>query len=153
MIDKTWYERPANVKERISAGGVVVRRADNGTLLVALVRERDFPEYVLPKGGIESGETLEQAARREIEEEAGLRELHLLAKLGQLERLSYSKVYWIITHIFVFQTTQIKGIPTDAENHHGVWWFPLDDLPPMWWPEQRDLIIKHRSLIASLVND
>jgi len=85
MIDQTWYEQPDNIKERISAGGVVVRRAENGTLLVALVRERDFLDYVLPKGGVEPGETLEQAARREIEEEASLHELQLLGKLGQCQ--------------------------------------------------------------------
>jgi hypothetical protein len=42
MIDESWYVRPAQVsRERISAGGVVVR-AHAGEPLVALARERSY---------------------------------------------------------------------------------------------------------------
>lgn len=53
------------------AGGIVVRGDKPARLL--LVRAKPAPhDWVLPKGHIESGETPEQTARREVIEEAGV---------------------------------------------------------------------------------
>ena len=53
------------------AGGVVVRGDTDRRVL--LVRAKPAPhDWVLPKGHIESGETPEQTARREVREEAGV---------------------------------------------------------------------------------
>jgi 8-oxo-dGTP pyrophosphatase MutT (NUDIX family) len=138
-IDSSWYVRPKGVKQRVSAGGIVVR-VENGQGLVALTREGDWPLFVLPKGGVENGETLEQAARREIEEEAGLSELELVEYLGSRERLSYARNRWMTVHYYLFRTTQAGGTPTDPKHHAGVSWFSPDGLPPMLWPEQQALI-------------
>ncbi len=54
------------------AGGVVRRDGPDGATFL-LVRARRFPfDWVLPKGHIEIGETPEQAAFREVCEEAGV---------------------------------------------------------------------------------
>lgn len=150
QIDETWYQRPDNPRERTSAGGVVARLEDN-QVVVALVREEAMPLYVLPKGGVEAGEALEETARREIAEEAGLTDLQLLMKLGARERYSYNKTHWLITHYFLFHTSQVSGVPTDTEHHYGVWWFSLDSLPPMLWPEQKELLETHKSQIETLI--
>lgn len=57
--------------EQISAGGVVFRRADERTevIIVLVVPEM---RWQLPKGVIDDGETREQAALREVREEAGV---------------------------------------------------------------------------------
>ena len=138
-IDSSWYRRPKGVKTRVSAGGVIVR-AEQGRGLVALTREGDWPLFVLPKGGVEAGETLEQAARREIEEEAGLSELELLGYLGTRERLNYTRNRWMTVHYFLFRTRQSTGRPTDPKHTAGVSWFAPDALPSMLWPEQQALI-------------
>jgi 8-oxo-dGTP pyrophosphatase MutT (NUDIX family) len=65
------------------AGGVVYR-LDNGRRAYLLVRSRtSAPEWVFPKGHIEAGETPEQAATREVQEEAGVR-ARVVALLGLL---------------------------------------------------------------------
>ncbi|MHB0874653.1 MAG: NUDIX domain-containing protein, partial [Anaerolineae bacterium] len=90
VIDDSWYSRPAGVPQRTSAGGVIAR-VEAGTVLVGLVREGDFPDYILPKGRLEPGEEVEAAAVREIAEEAGITDLRLLRPLGVRERLSFDR--------------------------------------------------------------
>lgn len=59
--------------ERVfSAGGVVLRRTPAGELEVLLCGRRADGLWALPKGTPEQGETLEQAALREVREETGV---------------------------------------------------------------------------------
>jgi 8-oxo-dGTP pyrophosphatase MutT (NUDIX family) len=57
------------VKE-VSAGGVVFRK--RGNRLEMMMIEDRYTKWSLPKGKIENGETIEQAALREIKEETGI---------------------------------------------------------------------------------
>ena len=68
--------------KEISAGGVVYRRAD-GRIEIQLIRDR-FGKMTLPKGKMEPGETFEQTALREIEEETGIRG-RIEAKIDRVE--------------------------------------------------------------------
>jgi 8-oxo-dGTP diphosphatase len=54
-----------------AAGGVVVRR-DREPRVAAIHRPR-YGDWTLPKGKLDSGESFEEAALREVEEETGLR--------------------------------------------------------------------------------
>ena len=150
MIDESWYKRPTDVQDRTSAGGVVARIEDE-QIYVTLVGELGLTERVLPKGGVEPGESLERAARREIEEEAGLSSLELIVKLGIRERLSYDRASWITTHYFLYVTEQVEGMPTDVEHHYELAWYPIGTLPPIFWPEQRELIETNREKIIGLI--
>jgi 8-oxo-dGTP diphosphatase len=55
-----------------AGGGVVVRDGPEGTE-VAVVHRPRYDDWSLPKGKLEDGETFEQGARREVEEETGFR--------------------------------------------------------------------------------
>ena len=64
---------PAFPKHIKAAGGVVV--GDDGRVVV--IHRPRYDDWSLPKGKLEPGETWEQAALREVQEETGLRcELH-----------------------------------------------------------------------------
>ena len=52
-----------------AAGGVVL----DGDGLVVLVHRPKYDDWTLPKGKLDPGETFEEAALREVEEETGLR--------------------------------------------------------------------------------
>ena len=56
-----------------AAGGVVLRRGESDGLEVLLVHRPAYDDWSFPKGKLETGETDEQAALREVEEETGLR--------------------------------------------------------------------------------
>lgn len=154
-VDDRWYHRPEGLRERVSAGGVVVRVA-GGAVLAGLVRERnddlvELDGYVLPKGGLEPGESIEAGARREIAEEAGLTAVTPLCELGVLERQSEKMVYWSVNHYWLFFTEQESGEILDKDHHFGLGWFALDALPPMFWPDERRLIESKRQLIYDAV--
>lgn len=73
------------VKEYRAAGGVVL---DNDGRVLLLERDverggRVVHEVRLPKGHVEAGESDEQAAVREVCEESGYCDLHILADLGE----------------------------------------------------------------------
>ena len=144
-----YYRKPPNARLRTGAGGVVARM-DGDDVLIALIRDRGDHEYVLPKGGVETGETLEEAAAREIKEEAGLRKLKMLAELGIGQRLAGKRVVWQKTHYFLFLTEEIKGQPTDRRDWELAWFDP-HRLPAMYWREQERLIVTHRKRIVELV--
>ena len=54
------------------AGGVVVRSDGGGHRFLLVQSSRDPSHWVLPKGHIDPGETAEEAAVREVREEAGV---------------------------------------------------------------------------------
>lgn len=150
-VDQSYFTRPEGIPERPSAGGIIVRK-ENNTLLMALVTEPHYPDYLLPKGGVEKGEDLQTAARREIQEEAGLTKLKLITYLGKTEHLSLHKKNWGITYLFLFITDQVSGHPTDKNGHnYSTEWFPIDELPRMFWPDQKKIIQENKEKIKELV--
>lgn len=152
LIDKSWYERPEDVPEHESAGGVIVRE-DGEQVWVALIREQDYTTLVLPKGHVDPGESSEEAARREIEEESGLSDLVAICRLGTRERLSFDKSAWKRTHYYLFLTDQVDGMPTDPKHPHPPEWHPLDRLPELMWPEQQELIETRRQEILKSLKE
>lgn len=68
-----------------AAGGVVLRDHDGHTEVLVVHRVR-YDDWSLPKGKLDPGESAEQAAVREVEEEAGVR-----ARLdGELPEVTYT---------------------------------------------------------------
>ena len=58
-----------DVSDRVDAAGGVVVRDDR----VLLVHRPRYDDWTLPKGKLDPGESFEEAALREVEEETGLR--------------------------------------------------------------------------------
>jgi 8-oxo-dGTP diphosphatase len=121
-------------KPRNSAKAVIIR---DGQLLVIKKREGQNDWYILPGGGQEKHETLHQALKREVLEEAGLE-----AEIGELlfvrEYLSANHEFSATdtnTHQveFMFEV-RVKADAKAAEGHHpdenqvGVEWLPLAKL-------------------------
>jgi 8-oxo-dGTP diphosphatase len=86
-----------------AAGGVVIRTADGGVSEFLVVHRPRYDDWSIPKGKLEPGETFEDAARREIEEETGVRvELgDALTPTEYVDRHGRPKVvhYWEMTPV------------------------------------------------------
>ncbi|XLE21776.1 NUDIX domain-containing protein (plasmid) [Deinococcus radiomollis] len=137
---------------RQAAGGIVVRR-DGGRVLLALTIEEDDGGTVvaLPKGGLEPGEDAVTAARREVFEETGLSELRLVLNepLHVEARYGLGKGVWIKYPLFLFETIQTTGVPTDPR--HRLAWFPLNALPPLFWPGEANMLARLDDRIMALL--
>jgi 8-oxo-dGTP diphosphatase len=66
------WEPTADSFEVEAAGGVIWRPGDDGVEVLVVHRPR-YDDWTFPKGKLDPGESHEQAALREVEEETGLR--------------------------------------------------------------------------------
>jgi ADP-ribose pyrophosphatase YjhB (NUDIX family) len=105
--------------------GVNVAILDDRNRLL-LTRREDFDTWCLPGGGVEVGETLAQAARREAQEETGL-QVALTRLVGVYSRPGASR---FSGHIFVFAARPIGGAPAAQPGETTeVRFFNPDELP------------------------
>lgn len=122
---------PLPTERATSAGGVVVDDRDDGQRWVLIIARRNAagkPQWTLPKGRVEDGESLEQAALREVREETGYSaELH--GELGTIDywfvwrpdRIRYHK----FVHYYLMRT---DGSPPGERDDEAecVEWVPVD---------------------------
>jgi len=108
-----------------TAGGIIFRRAQNGLefLLIQDLKNR----WTIAKGHVESGETLEQTAVREIAEETGLTKLNIIDKLDKLHffyRMK-GKLIFMTNFVFLIESTDLNEqlVPEESEGIIDVRWF------------------------------
>jgi ADP-ribose pyrophosphatase YjhB (NUDIX family) len=137
--------------EEVSAGGLVVRDTDDQVVgvLIAKHDRRGRLVWSLPKGHVEDGETLEQTAAREVEEETGVAG-EVIGALGKVD-------YW-----FVFRGRKIhktvhhfllRWVGGELSDHDvevvEVAWFPLSEIPDrLAYRDERRLMGQVRDLLA-----
>lgn len=102
--------------------GIILK--DNSVLLV---RRTDYPIWVLPGGGVESGETSEKAVIREIFEETGFNS-RIVKKIGAYHYKNPSKV----NTLFLCEIT--GGVQTLSSESGDIQYFPLSKLPDTTHP-------------------
>ena len=103
------------------------------------VRQRGGPfkdMWLLPGGGLEAGESAEDAVRREVREETGLEVTSLRPVIRYEVRLSSPDGYW--GHVDLF-AGEVRGTPGPGHAQEPIDWFrPGPDLHPLLVRELRD---------------
>jgi len=138
--------------ERISAGGVayktIERRAE-----IAIIRTSKEGRWQLPKGIIDPGETAEQAALREVREEAGIH-CELGEKLDSID-------YWYVDrwgnepvrvhkYVHFFLMLYLNGDINDHDDEvEEVCWADLDEaIGLLAFPAEKRILAKAKDLIV-----
>jgi 8-oxo-dGTP pyrophosphatase MutT (NUDIX family) len=130
-------------RSEFSSGGVVIQRTADGVEIALAARRTRKGDLAwgLPKGLVEPGEKAEEAAVREVQEEAGL-EATILAPLGEIS-------YWYVwgdervrkrVAFFLMEATGGDVSQHDFEMEE-VRWFPLADAPRQaTYPTERGVL-------------
>ena len=90
---------------------------------ILLVKRSDVPIWVFPGGGVDPGETPEDAVVREIQEETGL-QTTILRKVGV-----YKPVNKLAFLTYVFECTSVNGSLTKSFETREVGFYPLNKPP------------------------
>ena len=115
-----------------AAGAVVFRRTEHGVRLLVL---RAYKNWDFPKGMLEPGEDDLAAARREVFEETGLREIEFTDEYKETLPYAGGK----IARYYLAETAEAKiELPVSPElgrpEHHEYRWVSFDEaeelLPP-----------------------
>jgi len=121
------YARPALTTDCVVFG------LDEEDLKVLLIQRGLAPfenQWALPGGFIRVGEDVDACARRELQEETGLKNIFLeqLATIGTPDRDPREHVVTVAYYALVNLIEHPPTADTDARNAA---WFALDDLPPL----------------------
>lgn len=109
----------------------VVFGFDGGDLKVLLIQRALEPfkgRWALPGGFVRVDETLDNAARRELEEETGLKNVFLeqLYSFGKMDRDPRERVVSVAYYALVKLSDHRAKAATDAANAR---WFPVSKIP------------------------
>jgi len=130
------------LQKAVSAGGIVYRRSPVGGEVVLVARLREGL-WALPKGTPEPGESLEETARREVQEETGLRveiarpisEIHYSYVVRSL-RLRVDKV----VHHYLMEPRGGDVADHDHEYDLAAWVESQDALRRLTYDNERDML-------------
>jgi len=120
-----------------AAGGIVWRTSRAYGRVYAVVHRPGYDDWTLPKGKVDAGETDEEAALREVEEETGLhcRLGRPLGTTSYLDRKGRAKIvrYWLM------RAGPGRFVPTAEVDE--LRWLPLSDtLALMTYERDRTLL-------------
>jgi 8-oxo-dGTP pyrophosphatase MutT (NUDIX family) len=154
MARKSGSSRPRlRRSEETSAGGLVLDTPDSAAsgALIGRLDRRGRLLWSLPKGHVERGETTEQAAVREVEEETGIRG-RVVAPLGSIDFWFIADGQRVHKTVHHFLLVAEAGELSDADVEvSAVAWVPLSELPGrLAYSDEQRLIALVPGLLADI---
>lgn len=134
------------------AGGVVFRRTPQGPEILLLKHEGG--KWMLPKGTIESGETSEAVALREVKEESGISNVRVAGDLGEERYFFFWRsegVYYDKTvhyYLMEFQGGE-EPRPQTEEGFVAVEWVSIEEaMSRIKYKETREIVRRARDRLG-----
>ncbi len=123
-LDELWADFRAHFREIDAAGGLVT--TPEGELLMI----HRFGKWDLPKGKRESDEAIEQCAVREVIEECGINNVHIVAPLPDTYHVYQQRGIRYLKRTFWYrmQTVKQKLRPQTEEGILEARWMALDQI-------------------------
>ncbi|CAM3862078.1 nucleotide triphosphate diphosphatase NUDT15 [Xenorhabdus thuongxuanensis] len=121
-----------NGKPVIGVGTIVIR-PDGAVLLGYRIKPGEVPCWCLPGGHVESGESFEAAAVREVAEEAGITDLNDVRILAITQQLD-SPVSTITGAVLASISTDVEALVLEPEVFSSWHWFSPDVIPVPLYP-------------------
>jgi diadenosine hexaphosphate hydrolase (ATP-forming) len=112
-----------------TSGGIIFRLTKEKKDIEILLIQDSKGRWTIPKGHIEPGETAKMTARREIEEETGLKNVNILTWLGKIH-FKYrraDKLVLMTTQIYLVEAMDTHETPIGEKWMKGIQWFPFAD--------------------------
>jgi predicted NUDIX family NTP pyrophosphohydrolase len=137
----------------VTAGCVVTRNGTEGAeVLLVHARGATFrrPLFGIPKGLVEEGENLEEAAKREVMEETGL-EVEIRASLGRIKQKSGKVVhaFWATVAEGSIARIDDKGRCATPDQENDICrFYPLERAPDLMIPAQVELLARLREVMG-----
>ncbi len=134
--------------DETSAGGLVVDRGTGTAAVIGRLDRRGRLLWSLPKGHIEAGETAEQAAVREVEEETGIIG-RVVAPLGTIDFWFVAEDRRVHKTVHHFLLRALGGELSDSDIEVSeVAWVPLGELESLLaYADERRLIRRATELL------
>jgi 8-oxo-dGTP diphosphatase len=131
---------------------IVIFTIRDGKLQLLLIRRAGEPyrgKWALPGGFVEMEEDLEQAARRELEEETGVSAAYLeqLYTFGRPGRDPRERVITVAYYALIPSERLELHAASDAE---AAGWFALDELPDLAFDHDEIFTMAHQRLVSKL---
>jgi len=126
---------------RKTVQAVIFSGDDGKKILLVKKLDQRKPEYHwrLLKGGVEENETEEQALKREVEEEIGLKDIKILDKI-----YSYSYVFENTKHListYLVEANPKEQITPDTREVVGCAWMKKKEaLNLLYWVHERNAV-------------
>lgn len=114
-------------KLEISAGGIVYKKTPHGYKILFVLDP--FGKWTFPKGHVEKGEKIKDAALRETREEAGLKDLRVVLDLGKIDywfRWKGELVHKLVYFFLIEAPFSAQAMPQKKEGISEVRWVDLD---------------------------
>ena len=144
--------RPATIRNQVSSGGVIFRKAKENDVEIALVAVKEGKIWSLPKGIVEKGEETSETAVREVREETGLSG-SVVKKIGQI-------TYWYYirednakcrktVHFYLLE--YVSGSTADHNwEVESAEWFPIHEaLKKLSYRGDKEIVEKAREMLAA----
>jgi len=112
-----------------TSGGIVFRFTKDKKDIEVLLIQDSKERWTIPKGHIEPGETAKMTARREIEEETGLKDVSVLSWLGKIhfKYRRLDKLVLMTTQIYLVEALNAHEMPMKEKWMKGIKWFSFAD--------------------------